>query len=221
MTTSLALFPIALLTLGVAACIPAHGVEVRASKVDQADLAQKGIAFSGKLDAALQVVDRDGAHVLLLTSVRGASHEGASDGRVERIDLLVRYFRRGGNGQQGPWMEEWTIKDGVDCPGLDADAAFFTDAVSVTDVNRDGVAEVSVPYKMFCGGGIDAETIKIIMRQGREKYALRGESLVRLPGQAAFGGSYKLDAALALPAHAAYKNQLLTIWLQVYARRTH
>lgn len=60
---------------------------------------------------------------------------------------------------------------------------FFTADVGFTDLNLDGVAEVTVPYRLFCGGGVDPYTVKVILRDGTTKLAIRRESLVRYPGQ--------------------------------------
>ena len=205
---------LALATLCASNPVLATGADVSTLPIDKNALLRERIAVTGNLVLARTVQDKNGAHILLLTSVEGPSREQPSHGRVERIDLRATYYSKAGSA----WTEEWTIKDAVDCPGLDSSAAFFASHVTVTDVNNDGVAEITVPYKMFCGGGVDSDTIKIILRQGREKYAIRGESLVRLPGQEGFGGSYKADASLSLPRNGAYRQQLLKVWKQVYIR---
>ena len=180
----------------------------------KAELAAERIAITGKVISAWNVQDKNGRHILVLTSLDGPSHDQPNKGRMERTDLRASFYSKA----RGQWVEEWQIKDGVDCPMLDHDAGFFSSHVTVTDLNDDGIAEVTVPYKMFCGGGVDSDTIKVILRQGSEKYAIRGESLVRLHGQESFGGSYKADASLALPRNAAYKKHLIKVWKQVYIR---
>jgi hypothetical protein len=214
------LFHSIVFTLGavsISACA-SSAAEVSSSNIGKSELRRENIAVDGDVITALNVQDKTGAHILILSSASGASRARPTSGRIERIDLRATYYRKAGSNSAGPWTEEWTIKDGVDCPGLDASAAFFAKHVTVTDLNNDGVAEVTVPYKMFCGGGVDSDTVKIILRQGTEKYALRGESLVRIPGQESFGGAYKADAALSLPRNAPYQKHLLAIWKQVYIR---
>lgn len=214
------LFHAIVFTLGavsVSACA-SSAAEVSSSNIGKSALLSEHIAVNGDIVTALTVQDKTGAHILVLSSARGPSRAQPSPGRVERIDLRASYYRKASTNGAGSWTEEWTIKDGVDCPGLDVSAAFFAKQVTVTDLNNDGVAEVTVPYKMFCGGGVDSDTVKIILRQGAEKYALRGESLVRIPGQESFGGAYKADAALSLPRNAPYQKHLLAIWKQVYIR---
>ena len=60
--------------------------------------------------------------------------------------------------------------------------------MTFTDVNGDGRVEATVAYHMFCGGGIDTHTVKVILREGATKLAIRGESTAIYPGQEPFGG---------------------------------
>jgi hypothetical protein len=204
--------------------LPAHaaGDGIVSSTIEKKALLKKeymfrgDLAFSGDLVQARKVMDRDGEHLLILTSLTGPSKDEDQDQRVNgRTDLRARYFSRSG----GSWSEEWNIRDFVDCPNRDWHAFFAVDNVTVTDVNHDGVAEITVPYLMTCGGGANPSTVKVIMRQGAEKYALRGESLVRIPGQAPLGGTYRADKDLDLPRNAAFREQLYTVWQQVYKMR--
>ena len=203
--------------LGVSICA-CSAAEVSSSNIGKNELLREHITVYGDMVTAPTVQDKAGVYILVLSSASGPSRAQPNPARIERIDLRAIYYRKAGSNGAGPWTEEWTIKDGVDCPGLDASAAFFATYVTVTNLNHDGVAEVTVPYKMFCGGGVDSDTVKIILRQGAEKYALRGESLVRIPGQDSFGGAYRADAVLSQPRNAAYQKHLLALWKQVYIR---
>jgi hypothetical protein len=192
----------------------AVGAEVRSTKIVASALTDEHIAFTGALVSAWSVQDKRGRHILVLTSLAGPSRARPNLQRNERIDLRASYFGAG----KAAWNEEWNIKDAVDCPHVDSSAAFFANSVTVTDLNNDGIAEITVPYKMFCGGGIDPDTVKVILRQGSVKLALRGESQVRIPGQEPFGGSYTSDKALSLPKNVTYKNHLERVWSKVYIR---
>ncbi|WP_177196602.1 M949_RS01915 family surface polysaccharide biosynthesis protein [Duganella sp. CF517] len=174
-----------------------------ATPVDANFLATQHIAVQGDLIGAHRLTDKAGEHVLVL------SRKQATDS----FKLNASYFTRGETG----WKQEWDIRDGVDCPGLDADAGFFPAATTFTDLNHDGRMEVTVSYRTFCGGGVDPYVVKVILRDGATKLAIRGESLVRFPGQPPFGGEHKHDKALLSPAYAAYKQHLDRVWTTVSA----
>lgn len=171
-------------------------------------LAAEHIPSIGKVIDARRVRDRLGEHILVLDRKAGPSPKAPKSGRIEHIELNAAYYSR----QNGGWRQEWSVHDVVDCPGLDAAADFFASSVSVTDINNDGKAEVTVPYELFCGGGIDTHTVKIILREGPLKLAIRGESTLRLPGQPPFGGDHAYDKILLTPAYAAYKRHMDRVW---------
>ncbi len=160
---------------------------------------------------ARRIRDKDDEHVLVLTRKGGPSSARPKSGRVEHIELDAAYYSQ----QAGVWNAEWTLHDFVECPGLDSAADFFSSSVSVTDLNGDGKAEVTIPYKLFCGGGIDSYTIKVILREGTNKLAIRGDSMVKLPAQEPFGGEHQHDKPLLTPANAAYKQHMDQVWKAV------
>lgn len=215
MKTSRHLLATSALALGmVAACDAAPGL-APPEPVDAAWLAAHKITVAGTLVAARRIGDRDGEHVLVLERKAGPSPSKPKSGRIEHIDLVATFYGQAGAG----WKQEWTIRDAVDCPGLDSEADFFTQSVGFTDLNGDGRVEVTVPYHLFCGGGIDSQTVKVILREGSTKLAVRGESRVELPGQPAFGGEHQYDKALLSPERAAYKRYLDQVWKSVVVDR--
>jgi len=182
--------------------------------IDAKVLASENIRIDGRIAAAYRISDRDGEHILVLSRKSGPSPAAPKSGRVERIDLAAAYYQRS---TSGGWKQAWTIRDASDCPGLDVEGDFFLAHVGFTDVNKDGAAEVTVPYRLFCGGAIEPSTVKVILRDGPVKLAIRGESLVKVQqgGVEAFGGEHKHDAALLKPERAAYKQHLDAVWAKV------
>lgn len=183
---------------------------LQSSPVDAAFLAGLKIQQGGTLVDARQVQDVMGRHVLVLTRTVGPSRE-QSGAREGRIDLRATYYDE----QPSGWQEAWTIKDFVDCPDLDMMGRFLLKGLSVTDLDRNGVAEVTVPYMTFCGGGVDPGVLKIILRQGATKFALRGENEIPIPGYASDGGRYTPDKDLLLPGNAVFMRHLDKVWQQV------
>lgn len=196
------------LLFGVSTSGHAHSTTIDSQAADANYLAAQHIPTAEKLVMARRIRDKAGEHVLVLTRKAGPSTTEPKSGRVEHIELDAAYYSQ----QAGAWKTEWTLHDFVECPGLDSAADFFSSNVSVTDLNGDGKAEVTIPYKLLCGGGIDSYTIKVILREGGNKLAIRGNSLVKIPGQEPFGGERQYDKALLSPANAAYKQHMDKVW---------
>jgi len=199
------------LLLALTTACDAH--TLNSEPVDATYLEAQHIASIGKLVFAQRIRDQRGEHILVLQRKAGSSASSPKSGRIEHIELNAAYYSQ----QNNRWKQDWTVHDFVECPGLDAMADFFASSVSVTDINGDGKAEVTVPYKLFCGGGIDSYTVKVILREGPLKLAIRGKSEVKLPGQPAFGGEHEYDKALLTPAYATYKKHMDQVWKTVSA----
>ncbi|WP_332856455.1 M949_RS01915 family surface polysaccharide biosynthesis protein [Duganella sp. S19_KUP01_CR8] len=170
-----------------------------APKVDAIYLAAHHIVYAGKLVDAKRVDDRVGEHLLVL-SRKAAGADG-------HIELAATYYGR----KDGRWQTEWTVRDSVDCPILDHSADFVLTAIRITDLNHDGRSEVTIPYKLFCSGGVDYSTVKVILREGATKLAIRGE-LEFHDNAPALEGRRQYDPALLQPANAAYKKHLDGVW---------
>ncbi|MTW10512.1 hypothetical protein GM658_07830 [Pseudoduganella eburnea] len=171
----------------------------------------KKITPLGKVISVTRVVEKTDEKILVLTEKPTKS----ANGRIERIDLNATYY--GKAGQQ--WKSDWAINDFVNCPGLDSKASFFPDATTITDIDADGKPEITIAYQLFCGGGVEPSTVKVILRQGDTKYAIRGETMIRLPGQAAIGGNRTPDPGLLQPANVAFLKHLESVWNGVYVEK--
>ncbi|MDQ1920133.1 M949_RS01915 family surface polysaccharide biosynthesis protein [Massilia pseudoviolaceinigra] len=176
-------------------------------------LASGQIPPRGTLVKAERIVDRAGEHLLVVTLDSGPSTAAkATPGAAERFELFAVLYTR----KDKAWPQTWIIEDHVDCPGLDSSAKFFPDYITVTDLDKNGMAEVTVPYTMSCGGGVDANELKVILRQGEQKLALRGTTLRNTRVSAAYGGEMRFDPALSLKENAAFKAHLKLVRDKVY-----
>lgn len=206
--------------LGIIALLLASLNNATASRIETIDtdleyLISQKISYFGQLVKAYRYQDIAGTHALVMSRQLSPSSSGKNKTRLERIDLIAAHYTL----RDGTWHEEWSVKDFVDCLGLDSSASFHVDYVTFSDLDNNGIAEVTLPYRTFCGGAIEPATVKIILRQGRTKLAIRGESLIRLPNGESFGGERKLDAALETPENALFRKHMNAVWQSIHVKK--
>lgn len=164
------------------------GVEMMQFNVSElpADIRYTGNVFAGK-----RWNDRNGENILILTKTgikkKKAKHPDFEE-YIQEAELFGYHYVSTG----GSYSLLWKINDFVnDCP-LDLTLDFIPGSLSITDLNDDGVAESTFLYKLACRGDVSPSTLKLIMHENDNKYALRGDMLVRINGFNE-GGNYKVD----------------------------
>ncbi|WP_345334282.1 M949_RS01915 family surface polysaccharide biosynthesis protein [Mucilaginibacter defluvii] len=164
--------------------------QVKSNNVTAAQL-PKGMKFEGKFVKAIRFTDAGGEHLVLATETGETQSKANSDGDYREAALHVYEFKQ----SNGAWVKGWVVNDFVkECP-VDITAAFIKNAIRVTDLDNNGEAEVWLMYKTACHGDVSPSDLKVIMYEAGKKYAMRGQSLVKMPGGEAEGGNYVFDGA--------------------------
>lgn len=162
--------------------------QVKSAKLTAAEI-PKSIKFNGKYVKGFRFTDAGGEHLMLATEAGETQSTTMNDGDYREAALYAYQFNQKG----GEWIKAWSVQDFVkECP-VDIEAAFLKDALSVTDLDKNGKAEVWIMYKTACRGDVSPSDLKIIMYEDGKKYAMRGLALIKLPGTEPDGGSYTFD----------------------------
>jgi hypothetical protein len=173
------------------------------------------ISYQGFFKKALRWTDATGENLLLLTEtgIRNTKVSlGETDYGSDAELYAYHYLLSAGGGTE----ETWKVYDFIeDCP-VDIVAAFVPKECQITDLNSNGTAEIWLLYKTACHGDVSPLDMKIIMYEGGQKYALRGENKVQVgvldDGTAQYaGGDYTFDAAFE-KGPALFRQQALEIW---------
>lgn len=155
------------------------------------------IKYEGFIKNAVRWKDKSGDNIVLTTET-GIYH---SDKLKHEFDdssdaeLYAYHFIISNNNAR----QTWRVKDFIaDCP-VDITASFVKNTFKITDLDKNGIAEVWLMYKTVCHGDVSPSNMKIIMYEGNHKYAMRGENKVQVGSdendKASFiGGEFKLDA---------------------------
>ncbi len=131
-----------------------------------------GLSIKGTVQEVWKWTDQMGAN-LLVTSVLPPyddtqKNEYGEEG--QSASLHAYHF----TGENGAYSLLWSLTDGEKICPFDITCDFIKDAVTVTDLDADQVAETTVQYKLACRSDVSPSAKKLIMHEGKDKYALRG-----------------------------------------------
>ena len=157
------------LPAGAAPVAPFQATALRDGDVPEAIRAR-----SKDIVDAMQWTDAAGTHVVVLSQT-GESE--AKDG-TRQARLHARHFLKSAAGE---WQVRWQVMDKVEgCP-LDLLCAFVKNSLALSDLDSDGVAEVSFVYRVDCFGGIDPIAQKLVVVHRDTKYLIRGRTVLFAP----------------------------------------
>ncbi|MCA9552072.1 MAG: hypothetical protein KC933_18675 [Myxococcales bacterium] len=144
--------------------------------------APKGLQVQGRFHAGLRFKDVDGEHVLVLSTkdAPGARHLFA---------VLAKETK-------GRFEVQRTVKDWEQDCEFDLMVGFHDDATQVSDADGDGRAEVTFAYELGCVSDVSPVGLKLMLLEGPDKYAVRGQTRVRVSETEWMGGERTLDPAL-------------------------
>lgn len=164
------------------------------TRIDSAQV-PKALKYKGNFKEGFQWKDKTGEYIVF-TSETGVyineSFQHENDG--SDAEVFAQCYSLGNN--QLVWKVNDFIKDCM----VDIDAAFKTNTLNVTDLDKNGIAEVWMMYELACKGDVSPSDLKVIMYEGKQKFAMRGQTKIRTgienQGKPIFeGGSYTFDKA--------------------------
>lgn len=159
----------------------------------------KYIDFRGTVVECLKWTDKLGEN-LLIQSVSGhfpwkEYDEDSIDYMMQdKWELYAYLFRK--NTDEKTYKRVWKVYDYTECFGVDWYAGFIPHATTITDVDNNGISEISMPYISICRGGMDPGDMKIIAYEGDVKYAVRGRTMLLCKEGYPDGGDYTLSKNL-------------------------
>lgn len=166
----------------------------------------KMVKYQGKLRNAVQWTDRSGDHIVVTAETGVYRNPKNTEDWADAELFAQHYLVKAGVAQQ-----TWKVYDFIkDCP-VDVQASFIKNTLQVTDLNKDGMGEVWVMYKTACQGDVSPATMKIIMYQRAQKFAMRGENKIKLSEQEQYGGQYTFDRTF-LDGPKEFRDFALKLW---------
>ncbi|WP_224369004.1 M949_RS01915 family surface polysaccharide biosynthesis protein [Hyalangium versicolor] len=80
--------------------------------------------------------------------------------------------------------------------------------LEVTDLDKDGVGEVTFAYQVQCTSDVSPASLKLLILEGGDKYIVRGTTKVQVAENETMGGERQVDASLEKGPPAFLKHAL-------------
>jgi len=146
----------------------------------------KNVKYIGNIINAIRWTDNIGDNVVILTKHKKKSNDGYIDHALYAYHYLI---------SSDSSKLTWKVYDNISDCDVDVFLYFLEKSFAVTDLNKDGKAEIWIMYKVSCQGDISPVPMKIIMYQDKKKFALRGTTKVGVSTNEYMGGDFSFDDA--------------------------
>ena len=148
------------------------------------------IGYQGDFVEAYRYIDKTGENIVLTAETEVMEWEEATDDSpaTSNKDVYAYRFLKKGN----DWEEIWKVYDQeFECIN-DPVAQIVRGALSITDLNGDGVAEIWMMYLKSCHGDVSPDNMFLRMYDDEEVYTATGTTKLKTTF-GIMGGDYTLD----------------------------
>ena len=165
------------------------------------------IKINGQLQEAWQWTDKLGENILITSFVEPYEDKEKNgygeEGKSARL-YAAQYVKKADS-----YELLWKNEDGEKSCPFDITCKFIKEATTVTDLDKDGVAETTVQYRLACRSDVSPSVMKLIMHEDSTKYYLKGLSWIKSSPEDSFTVTPK-DANLeTLPGYKKTEDEFM------------
>lgn len=131
------------------------------------------ITYKGKPTAVYQFTDIEGEH-LIVVSETGEMTAASKGEDMKDMEMAVYHLLS----KESKYSEVWKAQDNVKDCMFDLVLNIRPESMEITDLDKDGIAEISFVYYIACISDVSPYQMKLLMYEGANKYALRGSAKV-------------------------------------------
>lgn len=137
----------------------------------------RDLFYRGIIVECLEFDDANGHNLLILTQtgmfpVSEKNEAGEYEKVGDRAEINAYLFAR--SDEKSSYKSIWKVADFQECNDFDLYAGFTKKSLSVTDVNADGMAEVSFQYTLSCRSDVSPADRKLYCFNANEKFIFLG-----------------------------------------------
>jgi len=130
------------------------------------------LKFKGKVQEAWQWKDKLGDNILITSFVEPYDDKNKNEygEEAKTAELYAFHYVK----KDGDYTLLWKISDAVKACDFDITCEFMKGGTTVTDLDKNGVAETKIQYAVACRSDVSPSYMKLIMHEDTVKYTLRG-----------------------------------------------
>lgn len=151
-------------------------VAIEPVKISAAQL-PASVKFKGKLFEAWQWTDKLGENILITSFVEPYDDKEKNEYGEEgqSAQLHASQYVKKEKSYELLWKNDEAEKS---CP-FDITCKFIKDATTITDLDKDAVAETTIQYRLACRSDVSPSVMKLIMHEDAAGYYLKGLSWLK------------------------------------------
>ena len=173
----------------------------------------KGIGAEGKIVDAARWEDSNGDNFIVFSKWSAPGKHGA--GFSDDADTVSAHLEAvHAVASAGATRNLRTLKDKEQNCDADLRASFLDAALSLTDLDHDGIGEITFGYVLNCATDMSSAVLKLVMLEDGARYILRGQTRVHVGGGEMMGGNHQVDAAFG-NAPPSFLEHAKAQWLKV------
>ena len=126
------------------------------------------ISIKGKVQEAWKWTDSLGENILITSYVAPYGDKDGEDGQT--AELYAFHYAK----KTTEYTQVWMMKEEEKACPFDITCGFIPGSATVTDLDKDGIAETKLQYSVACRSDVSPATMKLIMYENGVKYLLQG-----------------------------------------------
>jgi hypothetical protein len=154
----------------------------------------KEIVYNGTIVTGKHWKDNNGENITIICTTKEKVSKDEYSESVLTKEIYAYNYVNSGKG----FVQYWKMYDFVkECP-FDISIDYVENSLSLTDIDKNGIAEVTYMYTNDCRSDVSPAGLKLMMYESKTKYALRGMTRIDIEEKDGIagiheGGTYETD----------------------------
>ena len=143
-----------------------------------------GINYTGSVVAGAKWEDSKGLNLVVITETSEKKDGDSKSKELYGYHYIIK-------GYEAKLL--WQITDFVKKCDFDVTLSYIPNSLLITDLDDNGIGESLFLYKLSCRSDVSPNGLKLMMHEGGKKYAIRGETKIKIGDEPPYGGETKID----------------------------